>query len=156
VEVRPEYQGQGIGGELMRRILDGTDRFYSVDLLCDTALVPYYAMRHPAALPDPAPAGRPLTSRRDSGTVGRVAPALVPPVLAELVVVQPAQQVRVMIQPVGGSLHLVEVLPVIAGRRFLLASLTHDMQLFLAQLHDLGQCFFQIHRVPFPAHRMPR
>jgi len=87
-----------------------------------------------------------------SGTAGRVVPALVPPVLAKLVVVEPAQLVRVMIQPVGGSLHLVEVLPVIAGRRLLLASLAHDMQLFLAQLHDLGQCFFQIHRVPFPGH----
>jgi GNAT superfamily N-acetyltransferase len=67
LEVRPEYQGQGVGSELMRRILDGTDRFYSVDLVCDTALVPYYArfgmhgassalLRHPAALPDPTPA----------------------------------------------------------------------------------------------------
>ena len=27
----------------MRRILEGTDRFYSVDLVCDAALVPYYA-----------------------------------------------------------------------------------------------------------------
>lgn len=61
LEVLPEYQGQGIGGELMHRILDGTKRFYSVDLVCDAALVPYYArfgmrgassalLRHPAAL----------------------------------------------------------------------------------------------------------
>ena len=42
LEVLPGYQGQGIGGELMRRILDGTDRFYSVDLVCDAPLVPYY------------------------------------------------------------------------------------------------------------------
>ena len=41
-EVLPGYQGRGIGGELMRRILDGTDRFYSVDLTCDAPLVPYY------------------------------------------------------------------------------------------------------------------
>ena len=61
LEVLPGYQGQGIGRELMRRILDGTDRFYSVDLVCDAALVPYYErlgmsgassalLRHPAAL----------------------------------------------------------------------------------------------------------
>jgi len=61
LEVLPEYQGQGIGGELMRRILDGTDRFYAVDLVCDAPLVPYYErfgmrgassalLRHPAAL----------------------------------------------------------------------------------------------------------
>jgi predicted N-acetyltransferase YhbS len=43
LEVLPEYQGQGIGGELMHRILEGTERFYSVDLVCDETLVPYYA-----------------------------------------------------------------------------------------------------------------
>ena len=66
LEVLPGYQGHGIGSELMRRILEGTDRFYSVDLVCDAALVPYYArfgmagassalLRHPAALEDPEP-----------------------------------------------------------------------------------------------------
>jgi hypothetical protein len=45
----------------LHRILDGTDRFYSVDLVCDAELVPYYSrfgmrkassalVRHPAAL----------------------------------------------------------------------------------------------------------
>ena len=43
LEVLPAYQGQGVGGELTRRILEGTERFYSVDLLCDAPLVPYYA-----------------------------------------------------------------------------------------------------------------
>jgi GNAT superfamily N-acetyltransferase len=61
LEVLAEYQGHGVGRELMRRILDGTDRFYSVDLVCDAALVPYYehlgmigassaVLRHQAAL----------------------------------------------------------------------------------------------------------
>ncbi|GAA1771815.1 GNAT family N-acetyltransferase [Nonomuraea bangladeshensis] len=61
LEVLPGYQGRGIGTELMRRILEGTERFYSVDLLCDAPLQPYYArfgmvplpgaaLRHPAAL----------------------------------------------------------------------------------------------------------
>lgn len=61
LEVLPEYQGQGIGAELMRRILAGTDRLYSVDLVCDAELIPYYerlgmtgafsaVLRHPAAL----------------------------------------------------------------------------------------------------------
>lgn len=64
LEVLPRYQGQGIGTELMRQILDGTERFYSVDLVCDATLVPYYerlgmrgassaVLRHPAALEDP-------------------------------------------------------------------------------------------------------
>jgi len=68
LEVLPGYQEQGVGGELMRRILDGTDRFYSVDLVCDAALVPYYErfgmrgaastlLRHPAALQNPPPSG---------------------------------------------------------------------------------------------------
>jgi GNAT superfamily N-acetyltransferase len=61
LEVLPAYQGQGIGTELMRRVLAHTDRFYSVDLVCDAELVPYYkrfgmlgtssaVLRQPAAL----------------------------------------------------------------------------------------------------------
>jgi ribosomal protein S18 acetylase RimI-like enzyme len=42
LEVRPEFQGQGIGTELMRRIVAETAHFYSVDLVCDDALRPYY------------------------------------------------------------------------------------------------------------------
>ena len=69
LEVLPGYQGQGIGGELMRWILDGTDRFYSVDLVCDAPLVPYYErfgmrgassalLRYPVALDGGPVAGR--------------------------------------------------------------------------------------------------
>lgn len=42
LEVLPEYQGQGIGSELMRRILADTKHLYSVDLLCEAPLQPYY------------------------------------------------------------------------------------------------------------------
>ncbi|MEU7988385.1 GNAT family N-acetyltransferase [Streptosporangium canum] len=42
LEVLPEYQGQGIGSELVRRILADTEHLYSVDLLCDASLQPYY------------------------------------------------------------------------------------------------------------------
>jgi ribosomal protein S18 acetylase RimI-like enzyme len=41
LEVLPEYQGQGIGSELMRRLLDGTERFYSVDLVCEAEHASY-------------------------------------------------------------------------------------------------------------------
>jgi hypothetical protein len=71
----------------------------------------------------------------------------VPPVLAEFGVVQPAELVGVMVEPVGGALHLVKVMTVLAGGRFLLAPLTHNAQLFAAQLDDLVQRFFQIHDV---------
>jgi hypothetical protein len=54
-----------------------------------------------------------------------------------------------MVQPVGGALHLVKVLAVLAGGRLLLGPLTHDAQLFPAQLGDLVQRFFQIHDVLF-------
>ncbi|MEV4183018.1 GNAT family N-acetyltransferase [Streptosporangium canum] len=61
LEVLPEYQGQGIGSELVRRILADTEHLYSVDLLCDASLQPYYerfgmlrlpgmALRHRSAL----------------------------------------------------------------------------------------------------------
>ena len=42
LEVLPEYQGQGIGGELMRRTLDRFKDFYMIDLICDEKLIPYY------------------------------------------------------------------------------------------------------------------
>ncbi|MBD0329498.1 MAG: GNAT family N-acetyltransferase [Thermoleophilia bacterium] len=42
LEVRPEYQGRGIGSELMRRLLARLEGLYMVDLACDEPLVPFY------------------------------------------------------------------------------------------------------------------
>lgn len=42
LEVLAAYQGQGIGAELVRRILEKLNQFYMVDLLCDPDLQPYY------------------------------------------------------------------------------------------------------------------
>jgi ribosomal protein S18 acetylase RimI-like enzyme len=42
LEVVPELRGRGIGTELVRRILHSLRHLYSVDLLCDPALVGYY------------------------------------------------------------------------------------------------------------------
>ncbi|MFI6811951.1 GNAT family N-acetyltransferase [Nonomuraea sp. NPDC050328] len=42
LEVLPEHQGQGIGRELVNRALKAAESFYSVDLLCDPQLQPYY------------------------------------------------------------------------------------------------------------------
>lgn len=42
LEVLPEYQGRGIGQELMRRMLDCLAHLSNVDLLCDPELVPFY------------------------------------------------------------------------------------------------------------------
>ncbi|MDX3661220.1 GNAT family N-acetyltransferase [Streptomyces sp. ID05-26A] len=42
LEVLPAHQGQGIGTELMRRIVAEAAHLYSVDLVCDDALRPYY------------------------------------------------------------------------------------------------------------------
>ncbi len=42
LEVLPEYQGRGIGGELVRRTLDRFKDFYMIDLICDEKLIPYY------------------------------------------------------------------------------------------------------------------
>lgn len=42
LEVLPEYQGQGIGSELVRRMLDTLRGLYMVDLVCDEGLKPFY------------------------------------------------------------------------------------------------------------------
>jgi ribosomal protein S18 acetylase RimI-like enzyme len=42
LEVLPAYQGQGVGGELVRRMLVRLDGLYMVDLLCDEALQAFY------------------------------------------------------------------------------------------------------------------
>lgn len=43
LEVRPERQGQGIGSELVRRMLARLARCYMIDLVCDRDLLPFYA-----------------------------------------------------------------------------------------------------------------
>lgn len=42
LEVLPEYQGQGIGQELTKRMLGSLDHLYSIDLMCDEDVVPFY------------------------------------------------------------------------------------------------------------------
>jgi len=43
LEVLPEYQGCGIGSELVRRMLSQLQDFYMVDLVCDPELESFYA-----------------------------------------------------------------------------------------------------------------
>ncbi|MEM7262375.1 MAG: GNAT family N-acetyltransferase [Planctomycetota bacterium] len=42
LEVLPSHRGQGVGAELVRRMLDRLSTIYMVDLVCDPELVPYY------------------------------------------------------------------------------------------------------------------
>lgn len=42
LEVLPAWQRQGIGSELVRRILAELDDYYMVDLVCDPELEPFY------------------------------------------------------------------------------------------------------------------
>lgn len=42
LEVLPDYQGQGIGTQLVQRMLTTLAPLYSVDLVCDDALAPFY------------------------------------------------------------------------------------------------------------------
>ncbi len=43
LEVLPAYQGQGIGSQLVRRMLEKLEHIYMVDLVCDESLQPFYA-----------------------------------------------------------------------------------------------------------------
>ena len=42
LEVLPAYQGQGIGSELVRQILEKLRYLYMIDLVCDPPLQPFY------------------------------------------------------------------------------------------------------------------
>lgn len=42
LEVLPEFRGHGVGSELVRRMLDQLSGFYSIDLLCDEDVQPFY------------------------------------------------------------------------------------------------------------------
>ncbi len=42
LEVLSEYQNQGIGTELIKRMLEELKDFYMIDLICDQELQPYY------------------------------------------------------------------------------------------------------------------
>ena len=42
LEVLPSYQGQGIGSQLMQRMLDRLRHLYMIDLLCDPDVQPFY------------------------------------------------------------------------------------------------------------------
>jgi ribosomal protein S18 acetylase RimI-like enzyme len=42
LEVLPEYRGQGIGTELVRRMLASLEGMYAVDIVCDPDVAPFY------------------------------------------------------------------------------------------------------------------
>jgi ribosomal protein S18 acetylase RimI-like enzyme len=42
LEVLPEFRGQGIGAELIRRVLDRVPNLYMVDVTCDANVQPFY------------------------------------------------------------------------------------------------------------------
>ncbi|WP_207655745.1 GNAT family N-acetyltransferase [Vallitalea okinawensis] len=43
LEVLPEYQGKGIGTQLVKLMLETLEDFYMVDLLCDEDLTEFYS-----------------------------------------------------------------------------------------------------------------
>lgn len=42
LEVRPDYQGGGVGSELARRLLERLKGYYMIDLVCDPELEVFY------------------------------------------------------------------------------------------------------------------
>ena len=43
LEVLPEFQGQGFGGQLVQFIKEECQEFYGLDILCDPELIPFYS-----------------------------------------------------------------------------------------------------------------
>lgn len=43
LEVLPEYQGRGIGKELVRRMVESLGGLYGIDIVCDEEIAPFYA-----------------------------------------------------------------------------------------------------------------
>ncbi|MCB9458671.1 MAG: GNAT family N-acetyltransferase [Anaerolineaceae bacterium] len=53
IEVLPDYQGRGIGSQLMERMLGSLVHLYSIDLICDESVQPFYkyvGMQHYSAM----------------------------------------------------------------------------------------------------------
>jgi ribosomal protein S18 acetylase RimI-like enzyme len=42
LEVLPRHRGQGVGSELVRRLLGDLDHLYAIDVVCDAELRPFY------------------------------------------------------------------------------------------------------------------
>jgi len=42
LEVLPEYQRQGVGKNLLERMLKDLETYYMVDLTCDEAMISFY------------------------------------------------------------------------------------------------------------------
>ena len=42
IEVLPSHRGDGIGSELMRRLLEQLDGLYMIDVMCDEDVFPFY------------------------------------------------------------------------------------------------------------------
>ncbi len=42
LEVLPEYQGRGIGTDLVRRMKESLKDMYAIDICCDDGVVPFY------------------------------------------------------------------------------------------------------------------
>ena len=46
LEVLPEYQGKGIGSELIKRIIDSLSGMYAIDVVCDEYIAPFYESKN--------------------------------------------------------------------------------------------------------------
>jgi hypothetical protein len=78
------------------------------------------------------------------------------PVLAELVVMQATQQMRIVVKLVRGTAHFIKIVAVIAGWRLLLSPFADDAQLVVAEFGHPRQHFLKIHHASLPCpHRSP-
>lgn len=45
LEVLPDYQGKGIGSELLSRMVQALDEMYAIDIVCDESIESFYTQK---------------------------------------------------------------------------------------------------------------
>jgi hypothetical protein len=74
----------------------------------------------------------------------------VPPTIFVLGIVEPTDEVGIVVESVSRDLRFVVILAVITGGGLLLGPLSNDSELFVGMFNDLLQSLLKVHRAVLP------